>query len=158
MDNRIEHLKYAKVYWRAISKFNLSFDERYQNLKYQISIGGLGPQYNVILDAPKKDSESCFNISVRYAMEDEDDIRTALQDFLLMLDEYPNQIVPINRDSAAVRLLRQTLGGVGTKCAYCNGAGIVYNKVSEDVGGYSMRHCKYCRSESGEVRTGNIRL
>ena len=89
-------------------------------------------------------------------MNNEDNIRTALQDFLALLDEYPSQIVPINRDSAAVRLLRQTLGDAGIKCAHCNGAGYVWNKVGQGVQDYSMHYCKYCSTQSGAVPIGAI--
>ena len=35
-----------------------------------------------------------------------DELREAVVDFLIVLDEYPEQLVPINRDSAVVRALR----------------------------------------------------
>lgn len=35
----------------------------------------------------------------------------AIQDFLRVLDEYPEQLVPINRNSAVVRALRNAAGG-----------------------------------------------
>nr|DAI75655.1 MAG TPA: hypothetical protein [Caudoviricetes sp.] len=35
-----------------------------------------------------------------------DELREAVVDFLTVLDEYPEQLVPINRDSAVVRALR----------------------------------------------------
>lgn len=77
-------------------------------------------------------------------MCDEENIRTAVQDFLLMLDEYPNQIVPINRNSAAVRLLRQVMGDGGLKCANCGGLKMKWVPAGE---GYRMKPCQYCSGD-----------
>lgn len=38
-----------------------------------------------------------------------DELKEAAADFLTVLDEYPEQLVPINRDSAAVRALRAAM-------------------------------------------------
>ena len=38
-----------------------------------------------------------------------DELKDAAADFLTVLDEYPEQLVPINRDSAVVRALRSTM-------------------------------------------------
>ncbi|WP_257965747.1 hypothetical protein [Klebsiella pneumoniae] len=38
-----------------------------------------------------------------------DELKEAAADFLTVLDEYPEQLVPINRDSAVVRALRSTM-------------------------------------------------
>jgi hypothetical protein len=38
-----------------------------------------------------------------------DELKETAADFLTVLDEYPEQLVPINRDSAAVRALRAAM-------------------------------------------------
>jgi hypothetical protein len=38
-----------------------------------------------------------------------DELKEAAADFLTVLDEYPEQLVPINRDSAVVRALRAAM-------------------------------------------------
>lgn len=38
-----------------------------------------------------------------------DELKEAAADFLTVLDEYPKQLVPINRDSAVVRALRAAM-------------------------------------------------
>ncbi len=38
-----------------------------------------------------------------------DDFRDAMSDLLAVLDEYPEQLVPINRDSAVVRACRAAM-------------------------------------------------
>lgn len=38
-----------------------------------------------------------------------DELKEAVVDFLTVLDEYPEQLVPINRDSAVVRTLRAAM-------------------------------------------------
>lgn len=52
-------------------------------------------------------------ISASAGAEDEpavpDELKEAAADFLTVLDEYPEQLVPINRDSAVVRALRAAM-------------------------------------------------
>lgn len=38
-----------------------------------------------------------------------DELKEAVTDFLIVLDEYPEQLVPINRDSAVVRTMRAAM-------------------------------------------------
>lgn len=38
-----------------------------------------------------------------------DELKEAAADFLAVLDEYPEQLVPVNRDSATIRTLRAAM-------------------------------------------------